>query len=293
MMAYRDDLQAARMRREALDRELHEIRELIGEIDDLREREHALEREIAQATVTLEHTRARTVLARAPDAPLASPCRMSWDLMRGGDYVRCCGRCGNRVFDISDLGPDQARRLLQDTTGRLHRRADGTLVERDCPVGRRKRRAVIWSTAAVVVLAGVLGAGAWLTSKPSRPERYCGLELRKRSGPKRARPSAAARPRISMAQRLPDRPANSGIVAGLNQIRARVMRCDRRSTTMFTLVVKTRVHVAPDGRVTEAEIRSPANLAPEMASCVQSAVKDASFARSVKGRTFTYPFVFR
>lgn len=69
---------------------------------------------------------------------VASPCHVGWDQMDGDDRVRFCDSCQLNVYNFADLTTAEIKSLL-DTNGgvcgRLHRRADGTIITRDCPVG--------------------------------------------------------------------------------------------------------------------------------------------------------------
>ncbi|MBV9960054.1 MAG: carboxypeptidase regulatory-like domain-containing protein [Acidobacteria bacterium] len=75
---------------------------------------------------------------------VATPCPMKWDELRGDDRVRFCDSCNLHVYNISELSRREAERLIKSTEGRfcsrLHRRADGTVITKDCPVGLRALR---------------------------------------------------------------------------------------------------------------------------------------------------------
>lgn len=82
-----------------------------------------------------------------PNSPLAvlhvaSPCLASWDAMSGDNRVRFCGACRKHVYNLSDLPAADAQALLHATEGkvcvRFFRRADGTVLTADCPVGVRE-----------------------------------------------------------------------------------------------------------------------------------------------------------
>jgi hypothetical protein len=72
---------------------------------------------------------------------VASPCHVSWEGMEGDARVRFCSQCSLHVYDISEMTNDEARALFANAEGRvcarLYRRADGTILTRDCPVGLR------------------------------------------------------------------------------------------------------------------------------------------------------------
>ena len=93
---------------------------------------------------------------------IASPCTVSWDSMNGDDRSRFCGQCELNVYNISTMTQSEAEHLIAQKEGRvclrLYKRADGTVITRDCPVGLaalRKRAAWMISkiAAAVVLLA--------------------------------------------------------------------------------------------------------------------------------------------
>jgi hypothetical protein len=92
---------------------------------------------------------------------IATPCPMSWDQMAGDDRARHCLKCGLNVFNISEMTSMQVTELVRRTDRRfcakLYRRADGTVLTKDCPVGVRTRRQRI-ARMATATLATVLGA---------------------------------------------------------------------------------------------------------------------------------------
>jgi hypothetical protein len=101
---------------------------------------------------------------------IAAPCPASWDQMEGDDRVRFCSLCQQAVYDMSALSRAEAEALIAKATGRLclrlFRRADGTVMTRDCPVGvlraaRRPLAAVIGGWAFLFLVA--LG---WFTLRP-------------------------------------------------------------------------------------------------------------------------------
>jgi len=72
---------------------------------------------------------------------VASPCPVSWESMSGTNRVRYCAQCSLNVYNISELTREETKSLIASSEGRicarLFRRADGTLITRDCPVGLR------------------------------------------------------------------------------------------------------------------------------------------------------------
>jgi hypothetical protein len=110
------------------------------------------------------------------DSPLnnikiASPCSADWEGMFGDERKRFCGDCKLNVYNISGMTRTEAERLLEQSEGRLcvryYRRADGTILTKDCPVGwaKIKQRASMIATAAlsliVSFLAGIYGLAAF------------------------------------------------------------------------------------------------------------------------------------
>ena len=84
--------------------------------------------------------------------------------MVGGDRVRFCRQCSKNVFNLSGLSRADAEALLHKAEGRLcialHRRTDGTVLTRDCPVGlaRVRRRVASALTFAAALVLGILSA---------------------------------------------------------------------------------------------------------------------------------------
>jgi hypothetical protein len=72
---------------------------------------------------------------------IAAPCPADWDQMPGTDQVRHCSQCNKNVYNLSAMTRRQAEALLRETEGqlcaRLYRRADGTILTENCPVGLR------------------------------------------------------------------------------------------------------------------------------------------------------------
>ena len=77
-------------------------------------------------------------------ARIATPCPVSWEQMTGDDRVRFCDQCELHVYNISELTRIEAETLIASTEGRicarLYRRADGSVITKDCPVGLRALR---------------------------------------------------------------------------------------------------------------------------------------------------------
>ena len=92
---------------------------------------------------------------RLANLRLAFSCPERWDQMVGDDHVRACGKCDRQVFNLSEMTAVEAEALLAQRgvkpCVRFYRRADGTVMTSDCPVGTRRegrRLAVVASTLA-------------------------------------------------------------------------------------------------------------------------------------------------
>jgi hypothetical protein len=159
-MSYRDDLQAARMRRDALAREVREVRGRMNEYQALERQAERLERELDQCGRDLDQARRKVALPLLRQVRVASPCKERWDDMTGDEHVRFCGRCEKNVYDLSSLSADQAESLLRERGEsmcvRFYRRSDGTVLTSDCPVGERKR---FWRRVTAGAMAGAAAAG--------------------------------------------------------------------------------------------------------------------------------------
>lgn len=94
---------------------------------------------------------------------VASPCTASWYAMSGDDKARFCGQCAQYVYNLSEMTKEEAEALIMEHEGkmcvRIYKRADGTMMTKDCPVGWRaiKRRTAIAGTAIASVVVAVFG----------------------------------------------------------------------------------------------------------------------------------------
>jgi hypothetical protein len=88
--------------------------------------------------------------------------------MVGNERVRFCGQCSLNVYNLSAMTRSEAEQLISQAEGRLcvryYRRADGTVLTKNCPVGLRslKRRLSRIATASIAAalsfFAGILAA---------------------------------------------------------------------------------------------------------------------------------------
>lgn len=92
---------------------------------------------------------------------IAKPCAADWNAMTGDERVRFCQACKLHVYNLSDMTRAQAEDLLTRTEGnvcvRLYKRADGTVITKDCPVGLaalRRRVATLAASVAALLAVG-------------------------------------------------------------------------------------------------------------------------------------------
>ena len=99
-------------------------------------------------------------------------CPMDWEGMEGGEASRFCGKCRQRVVDLSAMTVEEAEGFVRENGSgggacvRLMRRADGSLVTKGCPKSLEAKARV-----ARTVLAGA-ATGLALASCATAPD--CG-----------------------------------------------------------------------------------------------------------------------
>lgn len=97
---------------------------------------------------------------------IASPCSADWREMYGDARKRFCADCKLNVYNLSEMTKTEAESFLINSEGRvcvrLYRRADGTVLTQDCPVGwaKVKQRVSRITTAAFSMVAGFFGGFA-------------------------------------------------------------------------------------------------------------------------------------
>ena len=104
---------------------------------------------------------------------IATPCPARWADMDGDDRMRFCKLCQLNVYDVSAMTREEAEQLIRSTSGRLcmrlHRRADGRLITKDCPVGvsamRRRIAYMVASATAIVIAAYASSAAIWTSGE--------------------------------------------------------------------------------------------------------------------------------
>jgi hypothetical protein len=110
---------------------------------------------------------------------IASPCSADWNEMYGNEQKRFCGDCKLNVYNLSGMSKTEAETLIMNAEGRLcvrfYRRADGSVMTNDCPVGWAgvKHRARVFATAAaslmVAIFTGVFFVSLFTSKKTSGP----------------------------------------------------------------------------------------------------------------------------
>lgn len=75
---------------------------------------------------------------------VASPCNEAWASMTGDAQMRHCASCDRTVYNLSEMSTRDIESLLAKKEGRVcirfYRRADGTVLVDDCPIGLREFR---------------------------------------------------------------------------------------------------------------------------------------------------------
>ena len=113
----------------------------------------------------------------------------------------------------------------------------------------------------------------------------CVLDRYGRPCCQRYKPSAATEDR---AHRIGDDLDRSMVKTGIEHVKPRIIQCGEQVAVKG--IVKLSVKVGSDGRVIEASVASAPD--PKLGTCVASAMRNAIFAQTKNGGTFTYPFAF-
>lgn len=95
---------------------------------------------------------------------VAAPCHAKWSEMTGDERARFCQLCHKHVYNLSAMSRADAEALVKEKEGRVcvrfYRRADGTVITDNCPVGlRRVRDRLRWIGAGLAALLGVVASG--------------------------------------------------------------------------------------------------------------------------------------
>ncbi|MCE9571935.1 MAG: TonB family protein, partial [Deltaproteobacteria bacterium] len=88
---------------------------------------------------------------------------------------------------------------------------------------------------------------------------------------------------------LPEELDRAAISAGVGNVKSRILGCGDKSSAKGE--VKVSVKVSPSGSVSSVSVKNTPDAA--LGSCVASAIQKASFKKTQKGGSFSYPFIFR
>lgn len=94
---------------------------------------------------------------------IASPCPANWNEMIGNERKRYCSECKLNVYNLSEMSQAEAENFLINSEGRVcvkfYRRADGSVLTQDCPVGWQafKKKISRRAKALASVCAGIFG----------------------------------------------------------------------------------------------------------------------------------------
>lgn len=133
---------------------------------------------------------------------IASPCPTNWNQMAGDDRVRFCDLCNLNVYNIARLSRKEAEALIANTEGRicarLYRRADGTIITKDCPVGLRaiRRRAAKFAGAVFATIMSLSSSSIVVGQKPS------------------AKDKSSCKQQVTIVRKLSDSASDNGGIAG-------------------------------------------------------------------------------
>ncbi len=101
---------------------------------------------------------------------VAAPCTMAWRWMSGNDRVRYCRQCSLNVYNLSAMSRWEAEELIRRNEGRLcvrfYRRADGTILTENCPVGLQaiKKKLALARTHILGAIMSFLGFFSFFSS---------------------------------------------------------------------------------------------------------------------------------
>lgn len=112
---------------------------------------------------------------------VATPCPKAWADMVGDDRVRFCDHCHLKVYNLAELTKKETQSLILSSggrlCGRLYRRADGTVLTKDCPVGLRALRKRI-SRKTAAVFATLLGLSSTIFAQHKSDKDQCQPQVR-------------------------------------------------------------------------------------------------------------------
>lgn len=209
-MPYRDSVQALTERYEALESQLRASRAHTQSLEELRAQEARIAAELAEVARKLAELRSQRMrLPLLESIAIASPCTASWEKMQGDDRVRFCGECEKNVYNLSAMPRQEAEDLLRsrpdgDICVRLYKRADGTVLTEDCPVGmkRKRRRKLAFGVASAAALTAAAVTSALRASTVTK----CNTTTVAMGGPMAIDPTPIATAMGSVAPIVPVAP---------------------------------------------------------------------------------------
>lgn len=92
---------------------------------------------------------------------VASPCSVGWETMSGDERVRRCHSCELNIYNISEMTKTEVEDLItkreERVCIRLYKRADGTVLTKNCPVGFRayQKRVARFACATLATIFGL------------------------------------------------------------------------------------------------------------------------------------------
>lgn len=104
------------------------------------------------------------------NAEIAAPCTANWDEMTGDEKSRLCAQCNLNVHNAAAMTDEEVLQAImlvaagREVCMRIYKRADGTFLTKDCPIGLRKRlalnarKAAAWLAGGVSMLVSVAGS---------------------------------------------------------------------------------------------------------------------------------------
>lgn len=108
---------------------------------------------------------------------IASPCSADWNQMVGNNRQRHCGDCKLNVYNLSGMTKREAEDLILNSEGRvclrISRRADGTVLTKDCPVGwsavkQRVSKVATAFASMIFALSGGIGLTSYFAADDSK-----------------------------------------------------------------------------------------------------------------------------
>ena len=113
-------------------------------------------------------------LPRGIHLRVASPCPKKWEEMTGPGRVRHCSECDKSVYNLSLMTLAEVETLLAEQKQALpcvqfYRRADGSVLTTDCPVGKPKRVVLKIVTSLSLAAAALAGIGCSSIAAASEP----------------------------------------------------------------------------------------------------------------------------